>query len=793
MNGPTRIILIVATVLISLVFFSLYSFYGAMFTGQANVENTLVSEGKSISVSFSPTSIVNSSSYTEQVNGQYLKFEIDVLSSIDGPLPWYIVVPFVQNGTYNLDTTFQNGGQNATIQGISPITLTKEYIPQTNSFYSFTLKGYNVSNLQVFNITANMTRGESLILWVFTEYDGKFYRLAITYLTPNDESIVPPKGTVGLELCTNIYVIHQDTKSPVTLQYDGNTIYLSNNSIIITPIQVLPKVASGDITLSLPQGTVISSGGMKITLSSPASLNLNGNAITEDCIYDAYLPFSSFFTGYQSDNDNIGTTVEDPNPELESQTLAQWFVASGNLEPITLVTDNNQFEPNYVYITKYPPAGGYLVWTGDAGLIVGAQYNLEASPNAPGTYSPPYYVAFTVHLSNGEWATIVSTQQISDNAGEENGQSSSPLELAVGVYNASNGEMTLLLNNTVVSEAQVPSSINPALLINATSIFSVGAVYNGSNKLISYIPGMAGDYFDGGSPVYSFNGALGPTLVYGQALTKSEAQSIYQGDVPDPAELQVVWTQNTAQYVKVNPQDGWTVQPCYDYSGNGPGGGPGGGPSTIDYCVPNLADTSEYNGLWGLAGAIPTSFAPFSDLVLWGGVSPLVLNPSLLLNTPVNVTSEYSGIIAPQSSGVYNLSVNFTDPLPGATVERSQQTISYANEYAKVYLDGKLVFVGKFTQQNLQVLYSNDPYFLKHNIPEFQANLSGPANISIIFSFNMDNYMSSSPPPPGPPSPPPNQPGSSGYPVIYFGMMWQPPGAPWFQYIPLSNLKPLLV
>ncbi len=36
-------------------------------------------------------------------------------------------------------------------------------------------------------------------------------------------------------------------------------------------------------------------------------LNLSNSILLQKCIESGYLPISSFLTGYQSDNDNIGT------------------------------------------------------------------------------------------------------------------------------------------------------------------------------------------------------------------------------------------------------------------------------------------------------------------------------------------------------------------------------------------------------------------------------------------------------------------------------------------------------
>jgi len=108
--------------------------------------------------------------------------------------------------------------------------------------------------------------------------------------------------------------------------------------------------------------------------------------VIQKCFTSGWYPISNFLTAYQSDNNYTGTVISPNspnNPSLQSQTLVQWFIASGNIEPIVIhVTNNPQPPSNNVhylspsndvnYLSNTPPEGGYIVWSGDAGLIVGS-------------------------------------------------------------------------------------------------------------------------------------------------------------------------------------------------------------------------------------------------------------------------------------------------------------------------------------------------------------------------------------------------------------------------------------
>ncbi|WP_054839101.1 hypothetical protein [Sulfuracidifex metallicus] len=191
-----------------------------------------------------------------------------------------------------------------------------------------------------------------------------------------------------------------------------------------------------------------------------------------EVINSGYFPISSFLTGYQSDNDNIGTiSTETRNPMLQNQTLVQWFIASQGLNsPINISTSQGGptvAKANTPYYSTYAPQGGYLIWSGDAGIIVGngIEINNNGGPGGGSTQQNPnneFYIAFTVQLSNGTWITIVDPNGFSGDVATENGQQSSGLTLAVGSFGSSqtNSQISLYLNGTLVSQANIPKGLH---------------------------------------------------------------------------------------------------------------------------------------------------------------------------------------------------------------------------------------------------------------------------------------------------------------------------------------------
>jgi len=575
----------------------------------------------------------------------------------------------------------------------------------------------------------------TLSLYVPPGYQG-----FIDIVTDLGNSLYLPVSTAGgLTTCANIYNV---SSGEVYL----GTQLLPVGTIIITPQpNQLPNLVHG-IDATLPKGTIIIKNGNESILSAPQELNTTNGVVIQKCFTSGWYPISNFLTGYQSDNDYTGTVISPNspnNPSLQSQTLVQWFIASdnpGNLEPIVIHVTNNPQPPsnNVNYLSNTPPEGGYIVWSGDAGLIVGSGLivvngsnagNLGngpgGTPHGPGGPQPSntYYLAFTVQLKNGSWETIVDPKPIGQ--GQE-----SPLTLAVGSYDEGSGTMSLYINDTLVSTVKLGS-----LQVNNTlsAFMDAGSASNSTSTSTTtgYLNGIEGNVNTAGSQQYSFNGILGPTIIYDVSLPGSEIQEIYQGKIPSSQDVVVLWSQNMVLQI-------------------------GGA-----YKVPNLADPGLFDGYWGLGAGIPTDFSPFSDIIIWGGGAPVILNPNILLNSnqQINITIESQGLLTPIVPGYYKFVVNFSDPIntgPGGTPPGPGGTPGYVPEYVTVYINGEKIYEG--TNEN------------HGSINTFNYYLSQPVNITTYFTFTLASHQQN--------------------PEIYFNLMWMPPGSTSFEPIPLSSLTP---
>jgi len=651
----------------------------------------------------------------------------------------------------------------------------------------------------------NLTVSSDLTIYLFTP---SYYLGPIDIVTSYANQIVLyPKLFGGVE-CTNIWTLvlnNQQSSAYITLYPGQNTqvecIYATGSSS--------EETVTSEMTLNLPNGTeifepnttalpsIISSGeivalpnGTTIIFPNPiyngeneviaikiikdyATVQVSGGYILQKCLHASGLPLSSFLTGYQSDNDHIGMLNATKykgsnNPMLQSQTIIQWAIPDSGIHQGLDIPglQINDIQGNVPYYSNCAPLGGYAVWTGDAGIVIG-----NGIGNNPGPGSNNFYIAFTVQLYNGTWVTIVDPNPVPAKT-TLNGNQATYIMMIAGSYNASTGVMSLYVNGSLVSQVQ----LKPNLPLNNSplSIIDTGSVYNVSNNLLKSLPGVAGDVFTGDSQSYSFDGALGPTIIYDVSLTPNAISFLYHGGLPNFNDIKVMWTQNYVVYSKIINVYPLQTEECYStqqpQGGNGQYGYING--QMVGYEVYNLVNESQYDAFWGLAGAIPTAFTPFGSLVLWSGATPLVFNPAVLSETGQNVTIEYQGNLVPPEKGTYTFSFNFTDCPPGITAETHGGQVVWANEYGQVYINGKLVFSGYMTGKQIYVLYSDDPSAIKDNTPVFDYTLTGSVNITIVFTFNI---------PPG---------YSTSEPLgIFFGLMWIPPGYSSLVPIPISSFQ----
>ena len=701
-----------------------------------------------------------------------------------------------------------------------------------HGFYPLQIKG-----IYYFNGTSwvpaypgNLTVSSDLTIYLFTP---SFYTGPIDIVTSYaNQIILYPKMFGGVE-CTNIWTLFlnsQKSSAYITL-YPGQktqivyiyttgssseqtvtsemTLNLPNGTEIFEPnATALPTlIGSGEI-VALPNGTTIifpnpNNGVIAIKIIKDyATVEVSEGYILQKCLHANGLPLSSFLTGYQSDNDNIGMLNVTKyggsnNPMLQSQTIIQWVIPDSGIHQglvIPYVIASNSPSPppgpqppppgpqncinllssgpkaNVPYYSNYAPLGGYAVWTGDAGIVIGNGIGNNPGPGGNNNF----YIAFTVQLYNGTWVTIVDPNPVPAET-TLNGNQATYLMMIAGSYNASTGVMSLYVNGSLVSQVQ----LKPNLPLNNSprSIIDTGSVYNGTNgNLLKSLPGVAGDVFTRDSPSYSFDGALGPTIIYNVSLTPQAISFLYHGGLPDFNDIIIMWTQNYVVYSKILKIYPLQTEECYNTQqpegGNGQYGYING--HMVGYEVYNLVNESQYDAFWGLAAAIPTAFTPFGSLVLWSGATSLVFNPTILSETGQNVTIEYQATLVPPEKGSYTFSFNFTDCPPGITAETTNAgQIVWANEYGQVYINGKLVFSGYMSSnKQIHVLYSDDPSAISNKQPISDYTLTGSVNITIVFTFNI---------PPG---------YSTSEPLgIFFGLMWIPPGYSSFVPVPISSFQ----
>ncbi|BFI74458.1 hypothetical protein [Sulfurisphaera ohwakuensis] len=730
------------------------------------------------------------------------------LFSIEGGDP-QITYGISQNGLDYLNFTF--------LHGFNPLQIIAIYYFNSTSWVPAYPGGFTVSSDQ------------TVYLFTPAYYTGPI-DIVISY---GNQIILYPKLPGGEEY-TNLYTVYlcSPSKTGTLTIYSGQIEELNQNGqtqtvtlsktetfeiyngtqIFVPNATSLPPVIGPEQITTLPNGTLIVFStpingieAIKI-VKAYATIEIPCGGIIQKIIYATGLPLSSFLTGYQSDNDNIGVLNAVPyggsnNPQLQSQTIVQWMIPDSGIKQQLEISGVPSLSANQVYISSTAPLGGYAVWTGDAGIVIGNGFQSD-----PPGQQVEFYVAFTVQLQNGMWATIADPNPIPALT-TLNGNNAAYLMMVSATYNETTGTLALYINGTLVSEATLPSSCPKALNNSPLSIMDVGSVYNGTappppinapgqNGQLNSIPGVAGDVNTGDSSSYSFDGALGPTIIYDIALPPSAIKFLFSGGLPDFKDIVVLWSQNYVVYSKIlniypleteecfSNQQPQTHGQSYGYIGN----------QMVGYEIYNLVNENEYDGFWGLGGAIPTAFTPFSSIVLWSGGTPLIYNPSILAETGINISVEFQTYLTPPAKGEYLFAFNFTDCPPGITTETHGGPLVWANEYAKVYINGKLVFSGYMTSssnpgppsqttEKIAVTYSNDPTAMATNQPLFDYFFTGSANITVIFTFNVPNsYLSAAGPGPA---------NSQNYPplAIFFGLMWEPPGYTSFVPVPLNYLE----
>ncbi|QGA55249.1 hypothetical protein GFS03_12020 [Sulfolobus sp. E5-1-F] len=193
-NVITNLLLIIATVLIALSAFAIYSAFfsvqGLAFLQEENV----IGISKLVQVVVSQVTF-------KGLPPNYTYFNVSYLVWVNSPTKYVTVIPFVASPQLNSFYTLPSSSQNATILFSS----TKGYIP-LNTKFPFSGNVYlpqqsqligNVSGVYAYNLTsnrsyilsANVKSGQIIILWILYYYQGKWYRLDYTYLNPSNAGI----------------------------------------------------------------------------------------------------------------------------------------------------------------------------------------------------------------------------------------------------------------------------------------------------------------------------------------------------------------------------------------------------------------------------------------------------------------------------------------------------------------------------------------------------------------------------------------------------------------------------
>ncbi|QGA68039.1 hypothetical protein [Sulfolobus sp. E11-6] len=220
-NVITNLLLIIATVLIALSAFAIYSAFfsvqGLAFLQEENV----IGISKLVQVVVSQVSF-------KGLPPSYNYFNVSYLVWVNSPTKYVTVIPFVASPQLNSFYTFPSSSQNATIlfsstKGYIPLNTKfpfsgNVYLPQQSQLVGKVsgVYAYNLTSNRSYILSANVKSGQIIILWILYYYQGKWYRLDYTYLNPSNAGIgvyvLTGSGNyVGNSKNTNFTPPHQDT------------------------------------------------------------------------------------------------------------------------------------------------------------------------------------------------------------------------------------------------------------------------------------------------------------------------------------------------------------------------------------------------------------------------------------------------------------------------------------------------------------------------------------------------------------------------------------------------------
>jgi hypothetical protein len=186
-SSLVAILLLIATLVLALGAFALYS---VVFSNQyytVSVQEYLIGISKLISVEVSQPTYAG-------VPPSYNYFNVSYVIWIQSPTKTVTVVPFVAPPQPNPFYTLPSSSQNASLftsslngySGLRPFNLNATvYLPQGGQpLANVHAVAYNVSSNSTYVLSAVVRPSQIIMLWLLYYYDGKWYRLGYVYLSP---------------------------------------------------------------------------------------------------------------------------------------------------------------------------------------------------------------------------------------------------------------------------------------------------------------------------------------------------------------------------------------------------------------------------------------------------------------------------------------------------------------------------------------------------------------------------------------------------------------------------------
>jgi hypothetical protein len=186
-SSVVAILLLIATLVLALGVFALYSvsFSDQYYT--VSVQEYLIGISKLIGIEVSQPTYAG-------IPPNYSYFNVSYVIWIQSPTKTVTVVPFVASPQPNPSYIFPSSAQNASLftsslngySSLRPFNLNATvYLPQGGQpLANVHVVAYNVSSNSTYVLSAVVRPSQIIMLWLLYYYDGKWYRLDYVYLSP---------------------------------------------------------------------------------------------------------------------------------------------------------------------------------------------------------------------------------------------------------------------------------------------------------------------------------------------------------------------------------------------------------------------------------------------------------------------------------------------------------------------------------------------------------------------------------------------------------------------------------